>query len=81
MRKYEICRADYDSFLTAPSIADQYAMMALTLPDVHTVRVVKRKITDPQGGIGIRLGNTPVYIGGSYGRKVEETVEYTFYKY
>ena len=26
MSKYEICRADYDSFLTAPSIADQYAM-------------------------------------------------------
>lgn len=81
MSKYEISCNETNSFLTLPSMADQYAMMALSSPTVHTVKVIKRRISDPQIGIGIKVFKTPIFIGGSYGCKVEETVEYTFYKY
>ena len=82
MSKYEICCNNYDSFLDEPSKADQYAMMVMnTRPDVRAIKVIKKIVTDPQVGVGIKIGNTPFIIGGRYGRKEEKIVEYTFYKY
>lgn len=81
MSKYEICTNETNNFFNQPSIADHFAAMCLSHPDIHTVKVVKRITTEPQLGIGIRVFDTPIFIGGSYGRKEVISEEYTYYKY